>query len=165
MKLREDSDPYCLLWIGVVLLAAYYFNFLYFSTSLLTTYLPSSLILLVLPILQIFFFIAYLKPDRSRAKTTMLSIAVIFTFFVIVFAGTIPEEFYGGLYLASWATGAALVTAGGFSLMHTLEESTTLGILDVGSLHYGPEPTQQESETPTGTVEAESGSAATQESS
>lgn len=142
MKLREDSDPYCMLWIGILLLSAYYFNFLYFSSVLFTTYLPSSFILMILPILQVFFFVGYLRPDKGRTKTTMLSMAVIVTFFVVIFASAIPTELYGGFYLASWATGATLITAGGFSIMQSLEEGKTLDILDIRSLHYGSKPAE-----------------------
>jgi hypothetical protein len=146
MKLREDSDPYCGLWIGMLLLGGYYFNFFYFSTGILAAFPLQSLTLMVLPLLQIFFFIGYLRPDRGRAKATMLAIAVSLTIILAVFTLPIPEQFNGGLYLAMWATGGALITAGGFSVMHSMEESTTPGILDVSSLHYGPPPAEEEEE-------------------
>jgi hypothetical protein len=144
MKLREDSDPYCGLWIGMLLLGAYYFNFFYFSVEILQAFPAQSMVLMILPILQVFFFIGYLKPDRGRAKATMLAIAVSLSIILAVFTLAIPEQYNGGFYLAVWATGAALIVAGGFSIMHPIDEASTPGILDVSSLHYGPPPDEEE---------------------
>jgi len=155
MKLREDSDPYCGLWIGMLLLGAYYFNFFYFSVEILQAFPAQSTVLMILPLLQIFFFIGYLKPDRSRAKATMLAIAVSISIILAIFTMSIPEQYNGGFYLAVWATGAALIVAGGFSIMHSIDEASTPGILDVSSLHYGPPPEEAAEEEVTGAEEPE----------
>ncbi len=141
MTLREDSDPYCMLWVGVILLSSYYFNFLYLMLSVdgyVNAMAGFMLPLAALPILLVFTLIGYLKPERSRMKPTMLAISTVLALFVLIFSILAPAEFGGGVFLASWAIGSALLTAGGLSIMQPLDESISPGLLDVSSLHYGP---------------------------
>ncbi len=141
MKLREDSDPYCMLWVGVLLLGAYYFNFLYRSYTLagyITTMTPYLMPLTVIPLVLVVTLIGYLRPARSRVKPTMLALSAVLGLFIVVFSLLVPPDMGGGVFLASWGIGAALLTAGGFSIMHPLEDSVTPGMMDVSALHYGP---------------------------
>ncbi|TXT55653.1 MAG: membrane protein of unknown function [Candidatus Thorarchaeota archaeon] len=149
MKLREDSEPYCILWLGILLLSAYFFNFLYLElanpgyvlarVSFLSWLLPAPLIL-------IFTFVGYLKPERSRIKPTMLAVSVVIVTMMFITALIMPilegsATFSDALFLTSWGTGAALFIAGGLSVMHSLDESTSLGTLEVDESDYSPQTT------------------------
>ena len=161
MALREDSDWYCLLWLGIVILSAYYFSFFYFSMTV-TIFLPMMLssysvnltMLLLLPPILIFFFVGYLRPERSKAKPTVLAIGVTAALLYTIFAISLDSAFGGGLYLAIWGIGSSLLVAGALSISQPLDENISPGILDVSSLHYGPPP-KEEPEVPVEEAPAE----------
>ncbi|RDE11928.1 MAG: hypothetical protein C4K49_11000 [Candidatus Thorarchaeota archaeon] len=142
MSLREDSDPYCMLWIGVALFAAYYFNFAYLGLtvtgylSAIAAYLP---ILLVLPIVIVFLFTGYLKPRRGRYRPTVLALSIFASLFYFIIASTLPQVgsvAHDSVFLSFWVIGGAILIAGAFSEMPSLAESTSPGMLDVSSLQY-----------------------------
>ena len=135
MKLREDPTQYCFLWMGIIFLSAYYFNFIYSGYSLTTSFL----FIIGAPILLVFFYMGYLKPVRGKSKSMMLSIAVVISaLFAIVVFQEHALDWQAGLFASAWGIGSAILTAGGFSMSPTLEQSSTPGILDVSALHYGP---------------------------
>ncbi len=152
-KIREDADQYCLLYLGILLLSAYYFHFFFqMSMGWLVLDFLQLVWLTLPPLLMVFFFIGYFKPDRSRAKMTMLSmggvIGMFYVFFFLIYSWTLTDS----AFYSSWAIGAAVLVAGGFSMMASYEDSHTLGIMDVSKLSYGPplevpEP-EPEEETP-----------------
>ncbi|MFW9893915.1 MAG: hypothetical protein ACFFFO_17050 [Candidatus Thorarchaeota archaeon] len=150
--LRQDSDPYCLLLLGLVVLSSYIFNYLYVAISYPISWIliaQSFLLVAGLPILLIFFLVGYFRPEKGKAKNTAMSISVVIGFFFVVFTYFFAESLYvvlsmtpdnTGFYYSVWGLGGSILTAAGFSIMHTGEESTTPGILDTSALHYGPEP-------------------------
>ena len=147
MKLREDPTQYCFLWMGIIFLSAYYFNFIYSGYSLTTSFL----FIIGAPILLVFFYMGYLKPVRGKSKSMMLSIAVVISaLFAIVVFQYHGIDWQAGLFNSAWGIGSAILTAGGFSMSPTLEQSSTPGILDVSALHYGPvkEVVEEVEETP-----------------
>ncbi|MDF1539257.1 MAG: hypothetical protein P1Q69_10190 [Candidatus Thorarchaeota archaeon] len=138
-KIREDADQYCLLYLGILLLSAYYFHFFFqMSMGWLILDFLQFVWLALPPLLMVFFFIGYFKPDRSRVKINMLAIGgfvgVIYLIFFVRYGWSLADtSFY-----ASWSIGAAVLVAGGFSMMASYEDSHTLGIMDVSKLSYGP---------------------------
>ncbi|MCK5238863.1 MAG: hypothetical protein KAR33_04895 [Candidatus Thorarchaeota archaeon] len=152
-KIREDADQYCLLWLGVLLLSSYYFHFFYQTTFgwLVLDFLQFVWLALP-PLLMVFFFIGYLKPDRSRVKMNMLALGGVVGMFYLLFFVTYSWSLSDTAFYASWSIGAAILVAGGFSMMASYEDSMTPGIMDVSKLSYGPplevpEP-EPEEETP-----------------
>ncbi|MBD3404771.1 MAG: hypothetical protein GF411_01390 [Candidatus Lokiarchaeota archaeon] len=147
MKLREDSESYCILWLGVLLLSTYFFNFLYLEVTnpgYILERFPFLAWLLSAPLILIFSLGGYLKPERSKIKPTMLAISgVIATMMFIVVLLMPPLDgtvtFSDALFLVSWGVGGALFIAAGFSIMPTLEESTTSGMLQEDASRYPPE--------------------------
>ena len=150
MSLREDNGPYCLLWLGLLLLGAYYTNFAY---QILTNANAAGafygnfvlmLVLIVLPAIMVFFFTGYLRPTRGKAKMTMLGPSVFLglIFVIITFnLSLMPAvEFIisNALVFSAWGIGSAILIAGGFSIAQSYEQSTSSGIMDVSKLHYGP---------------------------
>ena len=154
MPLREDSDPYCLLWIGLLLLGAYYANFAYMiwiSASAAATFFAVSnffymILLLAFPPLMAVLFTGYLRPSHGKAKMSMFGPSVIAALFFVIIAYLVSlnTSILGNLiFFSGWGIGSSILVAGGLSIMQTLEQSTSPGILDVSSLHYGspkPEP-------------------------
>jgi hypothetical protein len=151
--LRQDSGPFCLLLLGLVVFSSYIFNYFYVAISLPSTLIVVAqyfIFLVGLPVLMIFFMIGYFRPDRGKAKNTAMSISVVVAFFFVVFTYFFGDALYTfptitadnniGFYYSVWGIGGAILTAAGFSIMHNKEESTTPGILDTSVLHYGPEP-------------------------
>ncbi|NWF95865.1 MAG: hypothetical protein HXY34_06950 [Candidatus Thorarchaeota archaeon] len=143
MSLREDTEFYCLLWLGMVTLGSYYFNVFYLSATS-STYLSAigSLlpVLLGAPLMLVFLFVGYLKPARGRIKMNMLALAVIvMVFYAIMIAGE-PTGQAGGMYTAFWGAGSSLLVAGALAIRPSLTESTSRGMLDVSKLKYPPEP-------------------------
>ncbi|MGY5875390.1 MAG: hypothetical protein RTU30_06570 [Candidatus Thorarchaeota archaeon] len=153
MTLREDGEPYCFLWVGVLILGSYFFSFIFLSYDI-PGYFDSMLVfllpLVVFPLLLVFTFIGFLRPVKSKAKPTMLALSIVLALFFWILTITMetlsilsPGE---GIGITIWGVGGALLTAAGFSIMHSLEESTTDGILDVSALHYGPPLVEEEPE-------------------
>lgn len=150
--LRQDSDPYCLTLLGLVVLTSYIFNYFYVAISY-----PVSWILIAeyflfvagIPILLVFLLTGYFRPEKGKAKNTMMSFSVVAGFFFVVFTYFFADALYvvlsmagdnTGFYYSIWGLGGSILTAAGFSIMHTKEESTSPGILDTSALHYAPEP-------------------------
>ncbi|MBN2229132.1 MAG: hypothetical protein JW779_06020 [Candidatus Thorarchaeota archaeon] len=147
MALREDSEPYCLAWVGFLLMGAYYANFGYqlwtnpVAVSAFINNSPSMLILLGLPPLMVFLFTGYLRPSRGKAKMSMLGPSVIAGLFFVIISyqvGSTTTILGDLIVFSAWGIGSALLTAGGFSIMASLEKNTSPGIMDISSLHYGP---------------------------
>jgi len=80
MSLREDNGPYCLVWLGVLLMGAYYANFGYMiwtSPSAAASFFAAAnifyiFLLMILPPVMAVVFTGYLRPSRGKAKMTML---------------------------------------------------------------------------------------------
>lgn len=152
MSLRQDSDPYCTLLLGLIVLTSYIFNYFYVAVSnpLSWILIAQYFILLVgVPLLMVFLFTGYFRPEKGKAKNTMMSFSVVAAFFFVVFAYFFADALYvvlsmendnTGFYYSVWGLGGSILTAAGFSIMHNKEESTSPGILDTSALHYGPEP-------------------------
>jgi hypothetical protein len=150
--LRQDSDPYCLLLLGLIVLASYIFNYFYVAISYPASWIliAEYFILIVgIPLLMVFLLTGYFRPEKGKAKNTMMSFSVVAGFFFVVFTYLFVESLYvvlsiandnSGFYYSIWGLGGSILTAAGFAIMHTKEESTTPGILDTSALHYGPEP-------------------------
>jgi hypothetical protein len=153
VRLRQDSGPFCLLLLGLVVFSSYIFNYFYLGISIPATWLIVAqyfLFLVGLPLLMIFFLVGYFRPEKGKAKNTAMSISVVVAFFFVVFVyffadalyvfPTVTSEANIGFYYSVWGLAGVILTAAGFSIMHNLEESTSPGILDTSKLHYGPEP-------------------------
>lgn len=155
MSLREDNGPYCLIWLGVLLLGAYYTNFAYMiwiSTVAAAAFFGNFgfiLVLIILPPVMVFLFTGYLRPTRGRGKMLMLGPSVLAGVFFVIFASLVSlnTDILGNLLIfSSWGIGSAILTAGGFSIVQSYEQSTSPGMLDVSSLHYGPPKVEEEPE-------------------
>jgi len=142
----------------MLLLGAFYMSFVYAiitdPAAAAQIFAPSNFFLIsilwVLPPVMTFFFTGYLRPTRGKAKMTMLGPSVLagLFFFIIAFilsgSSTLIENL---LVFSSWGIGSAVLTAGGFSIAQSYEQSTSRGKLDVSSLHYGP-PKEEVDEIP-----------------
>jgi hypothetical protein len=153
VRLRQDSDPYCLLLLGLVVFSSYVFNYFYLGITLSAAWIIIAqyfLFLVGIPLVIIFFLVGYLRPEKGKAKNTAGSISLVAAFFFVVFVyffadallvfPTVTAADNIGFYYSVWGIGGAILTAAGFSIMHNYEESTSPGILDTSELHYGPEP-------------------------
>ncbi len=157
MALREDNGPYCLIWLGVLLMGAYYANFAYMiwtSPSAAASFFAVSnffymLVLMILPPVMVIMFTGYLRPSRGKAKMAMLGPSVMAGLFFVIIASVVSmnTDILGNLVMFSaWGIGSSLLTAGGFSIIQSYEEGTSSGMLDVSSLHYGPPKEESEPE-------------------
>lgn len=141
--LREDSDFYCLLWLGIALLSAYYFNigYLGFTVSLYLSAMQSYLLQLIgCPLVLVVVFFSYLRPARGKYKPVVFALAIVVSvYFYIVVSSLplVPGITSDALFLLSWGIGSALLVASGLSIVQTSSEATSPGILDVRSLKYG----------------------------
>ncbi|MFW9813379.1 MAG: hypothetical protein ACFFF9_13035 [Candidatus Thorarchaeota archaeon] len=159
--LRQDSDPYCLTLLGLVVLSAYIFNYLFLVISYPSTWiLVAQYFLFVggIPVLIVFFLIGYFRPEKGKAKNTAMSIAVVLGFFFVVFTYFFTDSLYvvlamtpdnSGFYYSIWGLGGSILTAAGFAIMHNREESTSPGIMDTSTLRFGPEPEPEPEPEPT----------------
>ncbi len=149
MQLREDSDPYCLLWTGLLLIGSYYANFGYMiwtNASAAADFFAVGtvfymLLLLLFPPLMVLLFTGYLRPSHGKAKMSMLGPSVIAALFFVIISSLVSQNtsILGNLvFFSGWGIGSSILIAGGLSNMQTAEQSSTSGILDVSSLHYGP---------------------------
>jgi len=149
--LREDSDFYCLLWLGVALLSAYYFNIGYLGLTIplyLSTVQVYLLPLVGCPLILVVVFVSYLSPSRGRYKPVAFALAIVVSLYFYIVVSSLPPVAgitSDTLFLLSWGIGSALLVASGFSIMPGRSETTSPGILDVGSLKYGI-PTEEEHE-------------------
>ncbi len=136
MSLREDSDQYCMLLIGTIILSAYVFDLLLavLADTAMALHFP---FLAGGPLVMVFFLVGYLKPKRGRIKVNMLSIAIVvgvlYTIYVLV-------PFGSDLIYATWGMGGAILLSGGFSMLDPMDVSVSPGILQVSDLDYKPEP-------------------------
>jgi len=157
MSLREDNGPYCLIWMGVLLMGAYYANFAYMiwtsPTAAASFFAVSNfffmLLLMILPPVMVIMFTGYLRPSRGKAKMAMLGPSVIAGLFFVIIANVVSlnTDILGNLVMFSaWGIGSSLLTAGGFSIIQSFEAGTSPGMLDVSSLHYGPPKEEPEPE-------------------
>jgi hypothetical protein len=140
---REDSDFYCLLWLGIALLSAYYFNigYLGFTVPLYLSTMQSYLLQLIgCPLILVVVFLSYLRPSRGRQKPVVFALAIVVSVYFYIVVSSLPPIVgitSDALFLLSWGIGSALLVASGFSIMPSRSEITSPGILDVGSLKYG----------------------------
>ena len=158
MSLREDSDQYCMMLIGTIIMSAYVFDLLLaliadVGMALHFPFLAGG------PLIMVFFLVGYFRPKRGRIKVNMLSIAIVvgalYTIYVTILYGS-------DLIYASWGMGAAILLAGGFSMLDPMEVSVTPGIMEVSDLKYKPAPEpepeeveESETETPAESTEGE----------
>lgn len=146
MSLRQDSDPYCMLFLGLIILTAFIFNFIYlgFLMPAASLVIAGSFTLIGgMSILLVFFLIGYFRPEKGKGKNLMMALSVLVGFFFVVFIDQFVMALPSvgtTLYLSCWGLGGSIITAAGFSMMHNREESYSPGILDTSALHYGPEP-------------------------
>ncbi|MHA1903847.1 MAG: hypothetical protein ACW968_06735 [Candidatus Thorarchaeota archaeon] len=151
MSIREDSDPYCVLWLGILLLSAYYFNFFYLSVtdaaflaSISVHFLP----FMLFPPILVFLFVGYLRPKSGPVKLLPLIGSVVFSLIYVLAALAYYTGLGEWLFQSSWAVGSSLLTAGGFAMMHKRSDSTSPGIMDVKAVEakYIPVPEEPEEE-------------------
>jgi hypothetical protein len=146
MAFRQDSDPYCMLWLGLIILSSFIFNFIYlgFLMPASAVVIGSAFTLLGgVSILMVFLLIGYLRPEKGKGKNLMMSLSVLVGFFFVVFVDQFVNALPSAgttLYLSAWGIGGSVLTAAGFSMMHTGDESYSPGIMDTSALHFGPEP-------------------------
>jgi len=115
-------------------------------------------LLLLFPPLMAFIFAGYLRPAHGKAKMSMLGPSVIVGLFFVIISDLVSlnTDILGNLiFFTGWGIGSSILVAGSLANMQTFEQSTTPGILDVSSLHYGPvkeepepEPIAEETSTP-----------------
>lgn len=155
MSLREDNGPYCLIWLGLLLMGGYYANFVYMiwtgvisAADILSVSNFFMFLLVILPPVMVFLFGGYLRPTRGKAKQTMFGLSVFVAMFYVIFANLVGSDILGNLItFSAWGIGSAILTAGGFSIVQSYEQSTSSGMLDVSSLHYGPPKDEPEPES------------------
>jgi len=151
--LREDSDFYCVLWLGIALLGAYYFNTLYLMATLpeyLSAVLPYYLQLEGLPLLLVVLFFIYLRSSRGRYRPGILALSFVMSLYFILVVTRLPEVAgvnSDWLFLSSWGIGSALLVAGAFSMMPRKSETVSPGIMDVSSLKYDVASQEESAET------------------
>ncbi|MHA1925703.1 MAG: hypothetical protein ACXABV_02705 [Candidatus Thorarchaeota archaeon] len=152
MTLREDSDQYCMLLIGTIILSAYVFDIILavIADTAVALHFP---FLVGGPLIMVFFLVGYFRPKRGRIKVNMLSIAIVigvlYTIYVLV-------PFGSDIIYATWGMGGAILLAGGFSMLDSLEVSMSPGIMEVSDLKYKPVPEPEPEPEPEEAVEAES---------
>ncbi|MFW9806666.1 MAG: hypothetical protein ACFFFK_08060 [Candidatus Thorarchaeota archaeon] len=162
MKLQQDSDPYCMLFLGLIIQTAFIFNFFYLGFFIpgASLFIAGSLSSLIsgMTILLVFLMIGYFRPEKGKGKNLMFALTVLAGFFFVVFVSWFAESVPtagGWEYLSFWGLGGSILTAAGFSMMHNFEESYSPGIMDTSALHYGPEPELEPEPEPKAEVAAE----------
>lgn len=136
-----------MLFLGLIIQTAFIFNFFYlgFLVPAASLFIAGSLSSLIsgMSILMVFLMIGYFRPEKGKGKNLMFGLTVLAGFFFVVFiswfADSVPMAGRWE-YLSFWGLGGSILTAAGFSMMHTKEESYSPGIMDTSALHYGPEP-------------------------
>jgi hypothetical protein len=151
-----------MLFLGLVILTAFIFNFVYlgFSIPAASLFIAGSLSSVIsgMSILMVFLLIGYFRPEKGKGKNLMFGLSVLAGFFFVVFVSWFAESVPAAgnwEYLSFWGLGGAILTAAGFSMMHNKEESYSPGILDTSALHYGPEPELEPEPEPEEEVAAE----------
>ncbi len=150
-----------MLFLGLVILTAFIFNFVYLGFLIPTASLViagSFTLIGGLSIVLVFFLIGYFRPEKGKGKNLMMALSVTVGFFFVVFVDqfvlAVPSA-GSTLYLSFWGLGGSILTAAGFAMMHNQEESYSPGILDTSKLHYGPEPEPEPEAEPKEKVLAE----------
>jgi hypothetical protein len=140
-----------MLFLGLIIQTAFIFNFFYlgFYVPAASLFIAGSLSSLIsgMSILMVFLLIGYFRPEKGKGKNLMFGLSVLAGFFFVVFISWFAESvpIAGGWeYLSFWGLGGSILTAAGFAMMHTKEESYSPGIMDTSALHYGPEPEPEE---------------------
>jgi hypothetical protein len=159
-----------MLFLGLVILTAFIFNFVYLGFLIPTASLViagSFTLIGGMSILMVFLLIGYFRPEKGKGKNLMMALSILMGFFFVVFvdqfALAVPTA-GGTWYLSFWGLGGSILTAAGFSMMHNHEESYSPGILDTNALHYGPEPEPEPEPEEESAVEPEAETAAETES-
>ena len=135
-----------MLFLGLVILTAFIFNFVYlgFLVPAAALVIAGSFTLIGgMSIILVFFLIGYFRPEKGKGKNLMMALSITVGFFFVVFIDrfVLAVPLAGDtLYLSFWGLGGAILTAAGFAMMHNQEESYSPGIMDTSALHYGPEP-------------------------
>jgi hypothetical protein len=141
-----------MLLIGTIILSAYVFDIILavIADTAVALHFP---FLVGGPLIMVFFLVGYFRPKRGRIKVNMLSIAIVigvlYTIYVLV-------PFGSDIIYATWGMGGAILLAGGFSMLDSLEVSMSPGIMEVSDLKYKPVPEPEPEPEPEEAVEAES---------
>ncbi len=158
-RLNEDADRYCMFWIGVVMMTAYFVEFIFKMTTGSAAFETSNLaFLLGGPILLSVLLLGYFVPDRGKMKNLFLSIAsFVSVMFIILTLVSFQWDVADTIWYASWGIGSAIVASGGAAMLKMTrdDEAYTEGIMDVSKLHYGPVAPDVEFELEATTVETE----------
>jgi hypothetical protein len=117
-------------------------------------FITLSLPLLGIPLILIFTFTGYFRPERGKTKPNMLALSVVFSLFFMlstIFAYNLFVVWDFGLFIQSigfvaWGIGSAMLTAGGFSIIQPIDKSTKDGLYDLTKLPYYPKEEEPESE-------------------
>ena len=160
-RLNEDADRYCMFWLGIVMMTAYYFEFIFKTSVGWMSVDPVNLSsLFVFPPLITLAFTGYFVPERSKMKNVLLAIAVFFALMYFLASFVVyPWALDDAIWYSFWGIGSAIVVAGGAAMIKitTEDEAYTPGIMDVSKLHYGPPPPEPEPEIEAVTVESSEG--------
>ncbi|MFW9919843.1 MAG: hypothetical protein ACFFED_09605 [Candidatus Thorarchaeota archaeon] len=162
-RLNEDADRYCMFWLGIMMMTAYYAEFIIKPTvGLITLGFGNLVPLLGGPLIIVAAFFGYFAPEaRSRRekmrKNTSLAVAIFVALMYMIFSFVVyPWEMADVVWYSFWGIGSAIVTAGGAAMIRitTADEAYTPGIMDVSKLHYGPPPAEPEVEIEAITAES-----------
>lgn len=157
-RLNEDADRYCMFWLGIMMLTAYYFEFIFKTSVGLLLVDPFNLTtLFAFPPVVAFFLSGYFIPERSKMKNVSLAIAVFLSLMYFLASFVVyPWAFGDAVWYTFWGIGSAVVVAGGAAMLAITSdaEAYTPGIMDVSKLHYGPPPPEPEVEIEAVTVES-----------
>ncbi len=157
-RLNEDADRYCMFWIGVMMMTAYFAEFIIKpSVGLLILGFGNLVFILGGPLLLTITFYGYFARERGRTKINSLAISVFVALMYMILSFVVyPWEMADVVWYASWGIGSAIVTAGGAAMIAitTADEAYTPGIMDVSKLHYGPPPEEPEVEIEATTVDS-----------
>jgi len=147
-----------MFWLGIVMMTAYYFEFI-FKTSvgwLIIDPVNLSSLFAFPPVISVF-FAGYFIPERSKMKNVLLALAVFFSlmYFLasfVVYTWALDDA----VWYSFWGIGSAIVVAGGAAMLKvtTEDEAYTPGIMDISKLHYGPPAVEPEVEVEAETVES-----------
>ena len=89
MYIRQDSDPYCMLFLGLIIQTAFIFNFFYlgFFVPAASLFIAGSLSSLIsgMSILMVFLLIGYFRPEKGKGKNLMFGLSILAGFFFVVF--------------------------------------------------------------------------------
>jgi hypothetical protein len=157
-----------MLWLGLIILTSFIFNFIYlgFMMPASAIVIGSAFTLLGgISILMVFLLIGYFRPEKGKGKNLMMSLSVLAGFFFVVFIDQFVNALPSAgttLYLSAWGLGGSILTAAGFAMMHTSQESYSPGIMDTSSLHYGPEPEPESTGEPSPEAKPEESPEATE---